>query len=649
MRIKAVIFDLDGVIADTAEHHYRAWKRLAEELGIPCPSERKDQVRGVSRRRSLAIVLTGNPQANEDDLQDLVTEEEAERLMARKDGYYQELIQEIGSKDLLPGVRELISDLRRQEVKAAVATVSKNAGDVLERLGILEEFNAIVDGHSGARSKPAPDLFLQAAARLGVAPGECVVVEDAPAGIEAAEAAGMFGVAVGPQERFADVKPELVIPSLVGLSYERLVALLAREEERTKGWRVEAIGFEPVSQRRFETNFTVGNGYLGTRGTLEEGHPGELRATLIHGLFDAAPIFFSELANAPDWTHVQLSVDGEPFSLQHGETLSHKRWLDLRDGVLHRYVRWRSSGGRTVEVRTTRFASMADPHLCIQAYAITAMDWEGETEIRTWLPASPENPGIPPFPEVGLCHWERVSHGFLNRQTMLLHLRTRRSRAELAMAMGLLLAGIPDAVFSPLGCPHHPGMAIRFRLGPGETAVVTKFVTVYTSHDAADPSQAALDRLDEAKRKGFAAILRDHRASWRELWQDCDIVIEGDEVAQAAVRFNLYHLLIAAPRTAEASIPAKTLTGFGYRGHMFWDTEIFMLPFFVFTQPEVARRILAYRYHTLPGARENARYKGFRGAMYAWESAHDGREVTPRWVPRGDGTLISILTGELEH
>jgi len=131
MELKAVIFDLDGVIVDTAEHHFQAWKRLAEELGIPCPPERKDQVRGVSRRRSLAIVLTGNPHAAEEDLCGLYTDEEIEELMAKKDEYYRELIKKLRPQDVLPGVRQFLEDLRAHGVKTAVATVSRNCQDVL--------------------------------------------------------------------------------------------------------------------------------------------------------------------------------------------------------------------------------------------------------------------------------------------------------------------------------------------------------------------------------------------------------------------------------------------------------------------------------------------------------------------------------------
>jgi kojibiose phosphorylase len=638
MEINGVIFDLDGVIVDTAEHHYLAWKRLASELGIPCPPDRKDQVRGVSRRRSLEIVLDGHQ----------VSEEEAEELMARKDAYYQQLIQSLGPQDILPGVQDLLVDLRKKNVKIAVATVSKNAQEVLERLGVREAIDVLVDGHSGARSKPEPDLFLYAARGLGVPPSECLVIEDAPAGIEGAEVAGMYTVALGPQDRFTPVRPDLILPSLAGASHDGLIELLGKQLEATRVWQVEEPRFNPACQRWFESLGTVGNGYLGTRATLEEGYPGELRATLAYGVFDNVPIFGSGLINLPDWTAVHLVVDGTRFSLQEGSTALHLRALDMRDGRLRRRVRWQSPKGKTVEVHTTRFASMADPHLCVQTYAVTSRDFDGPVELWTTLSSSPENPGLPPAPSVGLLHWRPVSQGAGEGGAVFLQLRSRESGIGVGMAMAVEAAGIPEATVEPRQCPGQVGIVLRTRLHPGQTLVLTKLVTLYTSHEEAAPQEAALRHLAEARGQGLHQILRSHRASWAETWRDCDVGISGDETSQRAVRFNLYHLLIAGPRK-EGSIPAKALTGFGYRGHVFWDTDIFMLPFFTFTQPNVARRMLTYRYHTLPGARENARKNGFRGAMYAWESAQDGRETTPRWVPREDGTLTSILTGEREH
>lgn len=208
--IRAFIFDLDGVITDTAEYHYRGWKRLAEEEGIPFSREDNEHLRGVPRRESLMLILKDH----------VYPEEKIQEMMERKNNYYLSFIKEITPRDLLPGAKELLEEIRTAGLKNALGSASKNAGEVIERLGIRELFDAISDGFSVERQKPAPDLFLHAAAQLGLAPAECVVVEDAAAGIEAAIAGGFRSVGLGPHERVG--RAEAVFPNLADVCLEDL-------------------------------------------------------------------------------------------------------------------------------------------------------------------------------------------------------------------------------------------------------------------------------------------------------------------------------------------------------------------------------------------------------------------------------------------
>ncbi len=169
MAIKAFIFDLDGVLTDTAEYHYRAWKRLADEEGLPFTREDNEHLRGVSRRDSLMLILRGR----------VYPEEKIQEMMARKNNYYLEFIKEISPRDVLPGAKELLEELRAAGYQTALGSASKNAGEVMDRLGLRHLLDAISDGHSVEKQKPAPDLFLHAARQLGLSPEECVVVEDA--------------------------------------------------------------------------------------------------------------------------------------------------------------------------------------------------------------------------------------------------------------------------------------------------------------------------------------------------------------------------------------------------------------------------------------------------------------------------------------
>lgn len=191
--IQAFILDLDGVITDTAEYHFLAWKQLAEEEGIPFTRADNEHLRGVSRRQSLELLLGEHASR--------YSEEQMVEMMARKNGYYQQMLERITEADFLPGARELLDEMRRRGFKVAIGSASKNTPTVLGRLGILDFFDAISDGNTVTRAKPAPDVFLYAANAMGVPPAHCVVIEDAQSGVEAALAGGMTAVGIGPEER----------------------------------------------------------------------------------------------------------------------------------------------------------------------------------------------------------------------------------------------------------------------------------------------------------------------------------------------------------------------------------------------------------------------------------------------------------------
>jgi beta-phosphoglucomutase len=210
--IKAFLFDLDGVLTDTSELHFLGWKRLAEEQGILFTREDNEALRGVSRRESLNLLLKGRQ----------VSEEQAHQMMERKNGYYVDLVRQMTPADLLPGALEILAEIKELGLKQAIVSSSKNAWLVLDRLQIGQLFDAVIDGNAQARSKPYPDLFLLASQAVGVPPENCLVVEDAQAGIEAAHAAGMAALGLGPQERVGAA--ELVFPSLATNTAREVIA-----------------------------------------------------------------------------------------------------------------------------------------------------------------------------------------------------------------------------------------------------------------------------------------------------------------------------------------------------------------------------------------------------------------------------------------
>jgi beta-phosphoglucomutase len=387
-------------------------------------------------------------------------------------------------------------------------------------------------------------------------------------------------------------------------------------------WSVTETQFDPAQLASHETLFTIGNGYLGTRGSLEEGYPGAMAATLIQGLYDDLPVVYTELVNCPDWTAMVIRINSEVFQLDQGEVSHYSRTLDLKQGILRRSFHWRSPKGETVALVLERWASFADRHLAIVRLEITALDFEGSLEVQSSLSGKVDNKGY--------SHWRWVEQG-IEDDRLSLALATRSSKQTLGIAMELSLHGAP-MVSDNWPIPEYPTRSVRCHLTEHKTVTVEKRVTFYTTQESATPLLDAKKALAELP-QDYQVLRSSHIAAWDQVWQDSDIVIEGDEQAQLAVRYNLFQVLItASPNNTNVSIPAKTLSGFGYHGHVFWDTEIFILPFLIYTQPHLAKNLLTYRYNTLQGARRKAIADGYKGAMYAWESAGTGDEVTPRWA-----------------
>jgi kojibiose phosphorylase len=414
-------------------------------------------------------------------------------------------------------------------------------------------------------------------------------------------------------------------------------------------WTINEETFDPQKQLHSETIFTTGNGYLATRGALEEGYPGENRATFIHGVFDDVPIAVTELANATDWLPLYIFLNGERFSLQSGTVEAYERHLSLKAGVLTRTVHWRSPSGHAATLTFERFTSLAEEQLlCLRCTVIPEFD--GELEIQAALNGNMDNEGI--------AHWQWMAQGLLSAEGGMpdgqaasiayLHTRTRSTLIDLAVAMRV------EPNVQPIGSAYWnarnvPTFSLHFAARGGEAITLDKFVGIATSRETRDPIQRAIELTRSAP--GWESALEAQGQAWGREWERSDIQIEGDEEAQIAMRFNLFQLLIAAPRRDDrVNIGAKTLSGFGYRGHSFWDTEIFMLPLFIYTAPHIARNLLNYRYERLPAAREKARLNGFDGAQFPWESAGIGEEVTPTWVPHFSerGKLVRIWTGDIE-
>ncbi len=407
-------------------------------------------------------------------------------------------------------------------------------------------------------------------------------------------------------------------------------------------WLLVEEGFALPREHEIESLFTVANGYVGTRGSLAEGSSLSRPATLAAGVFDVDPEARSgpELVRLSNWTHLALVVGGLPLALEEGEIVEHRRVLDLRQAILWREWRQRDPAGRVTRLRFLRLASLADRHLLLQSVLITPENYSDTVHVESRLewPADPGGRTL-----------ERAGPGDGAADVLL---RTTGRGVTVAVALaGEMRTGRGERVEQA----HEAGLrglAERWawHAGIGETARVDRLAAVYTSRDGETPDRAAARHLTRARCDGIERLVAAHTAAWQSRWSAADVRVAGDEAAQRALRFAAYHLISAAnPEDERASIGARALTGEAYKGHVFWDTEIYLLPFYTFTDPPAARALLMYRYHTLPAARAKARALGYQGALYAWESADTGEETTPPTALAPDGEVVRILTGEQEH
>ena len=324
-------------------------------------------------------------------------------------------------------------------------------------------------------------------------------------------------------------------------------------------------------------------------------------------------------------------LDDNPQLLLDGEFLASVRELDMRRGILISDLSYRAHAGITVSSGELRLVSLADRAVALQLVRFS-LDRDG---IDVMLEANFAMAGMGMEPlqlDRDVCAW-----------------RTEGSARAVAMAGNATLRAdgrplIPERSFSLR-------WIWRWRSVAGQVLELDRLVSVARSDRLADdPAPVAADALARSRVLGWRGVLAAHETAWKQRWDASDIIIEGDDEVQEAVRFAVYHLTSAAnPEDERVSVGARGLTGDAYFGHVFWDTEIYLLPFYVAVWPEAARALLMYRYHTLPGARAKAAAMGYKGALYAWESADTGEETTPERVVGPGGEMINILTGRMEH
>ncbi len=411
------------------------------------------------------------------------------------------------------------------------------------------------------------------------------------------------------------------------------------------GWVLTHEGYDVLTENAVESRFALGNGFLGmrasrpySRGPTWVSWLGYIRwaswpRCYVAGLFDrpntVPPV--PALVPVANWSRVRIVLDDQPHLLMDEDFYTSTRRLDMRRGLLLGGMSHRTHTGITLTGSELRIVSLADRAVGLQLGQFS-LDRDG-IDVMLEADFAMAGMGMEPLQlDRDVCAW-----------------RTEGSGKSVAMAGSAIL----HADDKPL-VPERPfslRWTWRWRSVAGQVVELARLVTVARSDQFADdPAPVAVDALARSRAVGWRAALAAHEAAWQQRWDASDVVIEGDdEEVQQALRFAVYHLIIAAnPEDERVSVGARGLTGDAYLGHVFWDTEIYLLPFYTAVWPEAARAMLMYRYHTLAGARGKAAAMGHKGALYAWESADTGEETTPERVMGPNGEFIDILTGKME-
>jgi kojibiose phosphorylase len=344
----------------------------------------------------------------------------------------------------------------------------------------------------------------------------------------------------------------------------------------------------------------------------------------------------SRLAAVPNPLFIDFDDGGGPLSANGGGILSEKRTLDMKRGLIERLVRYRGRRGRITRIASRRLVSQARPHIVAIRYAITPENYSGAVTLTSMIDRTATYPD-------GIEQTRELARGRAGGTNWMLvqTLQSRKQVAEVARHFLSSEGRAAAAETAVVNAGKKTGLALRFEASRGRAATLEKVVVIRNSIREADPLSAALAEAAEAP--SFAALEREHTAVWAEYWRDCDVEIKGDRFVQTMARLWVFQLLQAASKNnvalgLSASIPAKTLSGWGYGGRVFWDTEIYMLPFFSQQYPEIAKSLLLYRHERTDAARRLAARSGCAGIKFPWESASTGLEECPKWLPLKDGT-----------
>jgi alpha,alpha-trehalose phosphorylase len=421
--------------------------------------------------------------------------------------------------------------------------------------------------------------------------------------------------------------------------------MIAHPAFAVEPWSVRETNLDLEVLVQTESVFALANGHIGLRANLDEGEPCGLPGTYLNSFYELRPLPYAEagygypesgqtVVNVTNGKIIRLLVDDEPFDVRYGNLVAHERELDLRAGVLRRRVDWTSPAGATVRVRSTRLVSFVQRAAAAILYEVEPIAGPLRVVVQSELIAN--EPGLLDEPDpraAAVLESPLSSEDFFHRAAgaVLVH-STKRSNLRMAAGMDHLVEGPEGTETAAESSPDVGRLTVAADLASGERLRVVKFLAYGRSGQRSMPAvrDQVIAALSEARHTGWEGLLAGQRAYLEEFWDSADVELEGDTELQQAVRFALFHTLQAGARAEQRAIAAKGLTGPGYDGHTFWDTERFVLPVLTYTAPRAAAEALRWRHATLDLARERADHLGLEGAAFPWRTIR-GQESSGYW------------------
>ncbi|MDI6619288.1 MAG: glycosyl hydrolase family 65 protein [Clostridiales bacterium] len=412
-------------------------------------------------------------------------------------------------------------------------------------------------------------------------------------------------------------------------------------------WKITENEFDIGTNYRDETIFSLGNGYFGTRGTFEEGYSGRLdttfNATYINGFYEIHGISYPEggyglpdigqtMINVADGKIIKLFICGERFDLLKGKILSYERTLYMKYGYLERKIKWESPGKKIVEINIKRLISLTRQHLGVIIFTVKPINFTGDitfiSEVNGDIVNNKETKDV----RVGNNISGRVLETFGIKTEGLegwILQGTKRSKLKYACSYDHEIISDDDYDMNAVSDADLAGVKIDVDVSSGREYTLIKYISYYTSRECTEEEliSNALNEVKHGKNDGPDVIFREQKDYLNKFWDDADIIIDGNTALQQGIRFNEFQLLQSVGRSDITNICAKGLTGEGYEGHYFWDSDVYIMPFFLYTVPDIARNFVMFRYNLLDAARKRAKELGYKGALYPWRTI-DGPECS---------------------